>query len=170
MTLESTLTRMMDRLDRLERSRERGAFEVPRASVRRLAYVAPGTIWNATAIGAATTDFMANQNFTVGGGTSSLLMFSLRGAMLIFNATVSAGYSVRLLIDGATVLSICSDLQIVSNVFQNPIRPGMGVLTGLSAGTHTVKAQLITNSAGNTAYLRAPGATEFLELDVWEEW
>jgi len=104
------------------------------------------------------TDLKANQSFTVG-SSSSIVLISISTATLVGNASLASGTSSRLVIDSGGTPQIFglggNNVQTPTGGYANPFSgAGIVMVTGLSAGTHTVKTQILTNVSGNSAYCR----------------
>lgn len=120
------------------------------------------------------TDIISNQNFTVA-NTGSILEFDVRS--MIQTAETSGGDDFvggRIVIDSAGTpinKQFAGDIAGDYNTgYFNPFKgSGTVKVTGLSAGTHTVKVQIYLGGGGNF-YLRpsASGGFEFLGLQVTE--
>lgn len=141
--------------------------------ILQLDYVETTDIANGLAIGNGSwSDLCSNQNFSVSGGTAALLEVSMRGAALC-GFGVAAEIASRLNIDsgGTPVYAKMNGTTTGGGAgVINPIGGGKFWLTGLAAGTHTVKVQLFADAASNVAYCRCSSFpnTESLAIQVVE--
>lgn len=141
-----------------------------------LTYDLGADITNQAITGGTYFDLFANQNFTVA-SASSIVEVVLRGMGFFNDNASSAEYMCRVNIDsgGTPVLKYMSggsDYASGTNVRGNPLVGGTVFISGLSAATHTIKAQ-ITASGNQHFYCRAstngpPSNGEFLQVQVIE--
>ncbi len=138
----------------------------------RLDYVETTDIANGLAIGTSTwTDLCPNKNFDVA-GTTSVIQIAMRGAALCGFGT-AAEIASRLNIDsgGTPIYAKVTGTTTGGGAgVVNPLGGCTFSLTGLSAGTHTVKVQLFADAASNLAYCRCSSNpdTESLAIQVLE--
>jgi hypothetical protein len=126
---------------------------------------------NPAAVSATTwTDVKANQNFTVAGGATSIIVATLNASMAIGTTNASL-VSFRFVIDsaGTPVYKYLGGGDVVAGKYT-----GVGVsstikFTGLAAGVHTIKSQIYT-SANENLLLRALSVPdqEFMQTQVIE--
>lgn len=146
---------------------------VAEANSPLLSYTETTNTLNGAAISASVYfDVIANQTFIVGDANSIIEVVVLAG-MIITTATVNTLVATRILIDSAgtpVAQTISSDILAVAGGFVNPMTGNAPVyLTGLAAGSHTIKLQGLSTIAG-TAYCRCastPGS-EFVTVKVVE--
>jgi hypothetical protein len=118
------------------------------------------------------TDCCSNQSFTVDDANSTVEI-SVRGAMnLGGQGTTETEVTSAILIDGSTRIMFggCMLSGVASNK-GNPLTGNACYVTGLSAGSHTVKVQIWSNqNLTGLAYLRASSQPnlEFLAIQVVE--
>lgn len=144
--------------------------------VLRLDYALASDISNQALTGGTAFDIIANQNFTVGSG-SSLVEVACRGFGFCNDATGAGQYLLRVNIDSAGTPVIkpiggAVNTDATANRRGNVLPPGVVYVSGLSAATHTIKAQILSIS-NDHFYCRAStnGPTtgpEFFEIQVIE--
>jgi hypothetical protein len=115
------------------------------------------------------TDLTTNQSFTVA-GPASVIAISWRGYIQDSITSAAGGVATRMRLDSAgadTLYYIGGERVNAAGNFANPLSgSGTTWITGLSAGTHTVKLRLFNDAAG-TAHMRATGS-EQLALTITE--
>lgn len=121
-------------------------------TVRQLEYAAATDINNGTSMATnGWTDVGTNQSFTVADVNSTVVIELICGINIQNGNSSSEG---RVTIDSAgTPQTRDFPLSSITNGFMSGI--GRMVLTGLSAGTHTVKLQAFNISSGGTIFCRA---------------
>jgi len=135
-----------------------GGLATNAISIVRLAAIESTDFCNGVALGTAGTwyDLKANQNFTVD-NANSIIAINVSGNMFIGGAGTPTIAS-RLVIDsaGTPIYRYLGGTYIyVNNGFGNCLTgAGTHYITGLAAGTHTVKTQGVSNVNTNTAYCR----------------
>jgi hypothetical protein len=140
-----------------------GPAGVPGAPITRLNYVG-GDLFSGAGFNANTpVPIVANQSFTVS-SPQSLVQISVSGACQL-SIPASGGYcSVRLVVDNGTPFSIGGE-QGSQGSYSQYINPFSGCgdvwLTGLAAGTHTVRAEFYSNVVINAIYLQAATSPQF---------
>ena len=116
------------------------------------------------------TDFKTNQNFTVGKSTSTI-MINITCSALQGQSTSGAEVS-RVVLDSAGTPQTLNwgGSYSVTTTYSNPFSGGTALyITGLSAGTHTIKTQVLSQGTGNASYCRpATQSTEFYTTIVTE--
>lgn len=142
-------------------------------AVVRLNAVEASDLFAGTVVTATTwTDFKANQNFTVG-NANSIIIITVTGVATL-GGTTAGSKSSRIVIDSAGTPiyryvggDYCSNAGDSVNIFAGS---GMGIITGLSVGTHTVKTQTYTSAGNNVLYCRPSTQpnTEFFTTTVLE--
>lgn len=143
--------------------------------ILRLDYNLTSDITNQAITAGTFFDLFANQNFTVGSG-SSLIEVVIRGFGFMIDA---AGDEMMLRINvdsaGTPVLKYFScgmTYNASTNTRANALQGGVVYVSGLSAATHTIKAQVTTGGSANHFYCRAasapPTGQEFLNVQVIE--
>lgn len=144
--------------------------------VSRLAAVESTDLFNGTSITASTwTDFKGNQNFTVDNANSTILV-SINGRASMGAAAGAAGnLSSRIVIDSAGTPITRSigggGASATSSNYFNPFQSGgFVIITGLSAGTHTIKTQVYASFASCVLYCRCSTLPdiEFFSTNVLE--
>lgn len=102
------------------------------------------------------TDLRSNQNFTVG-SSDSIILISVGGSAIIGGAGTPFASS-RVVVDsGGTpiIRSLGGMFVVAGGQYANPFSGnGIILLSGLSAGVHTIKTQVLSTVAGNSAYCR----------------
>ncbi|HXI15132.1 MAG TPA: hypothetical protein VNM48_02085 [Chloroflexota bacterium] len=141
-------------------------------NVLQLNYIATTNIANLSAIAAATwTDLGTNQSFTVAGPTS-LVSIEVGGNVGGVSPASASGIAARIVIDSAGVAPInaifsggFSYASQYTNFFAGakPIK-----VTGLAAGSHTVKVQLWSAIAGTVICRPTTDIAESLLISVVE--
>jgi len=114
-------------------------------------------------------DLCSNQSFSIT-DSSSIVELALESMMQIkHNTGGDKTYEARLLVDGSLDYHFGGDVRQDTSQYHGFEPSGSVKLTGLSAGTHTVKAQIKLSSAGDY-YLRpsASGGFEYLRIQVTE--
>lgn len=133
------------------------ADQIAAASSLLLSYTASTDLFSNTAITANTwTDVHADKTFTAD-GVKHVLAEIGGGSLLVLSAGCYEG--VRLLIDGSTVVPICGTYwedTTHHNIFAGCSVADLGVL---SAGSHTIRAQVFTLLSSNF-WLRASTAPD----------
>ncbi len=136
----------------------------------QLDYVETTDIATGLAIGNGSwSDLNANQNFTVSAaGTAAVMVINVNGCALCGFGT-AAEIAARLIIDSAGT-PITRKIGGITTNIDSPIAGCSFAVTGLSAGTHTIKIQLYASAAGNLAYCRCSSQAnnEFLSIQVLE--
>ena len=117
------------------------------------------------------TDVIANKDFTVDNSNSTILI-SFSGCLQVVTSVSGGWASTRCVIDsGGTPQNLKLGGAPNIGTAVNPLT-GAGTLsiTGLSAGTHTIKLQTIFGASGASIYLRAATQSnqEFLTTTVVE--
>jgi hypothetical protein len=138
----------------------------------RLAYVASSNLHNPLALSAGTwADVVSNQNFTVA-GTSSLLLVTVRLACSLVNgngSVTNVGCAAQIDSAGTPINAPLGGDVLAATSGAGMLNGGSFFLSGLSAGTHTIK---IRAKSGGTAslYCRPSGAAdyEFAEISIYE--
>jgi hypothetical protein len=126
------------------------------APVLRLAYTG-GDLLNGAALGAGTlVDLQANQNFTVS-STASVLLAHVRTGVLV-TAAGAFNCALRALIDGTQAEKLSNEWGAASTFVG--LNGGSFAMTGLSAGTHTIKLQVRADVAA-TGYCRGASAATY---------
>lgn len=124
---------------------------------------------SALSTGTATwTDVIANQSFTVDDGNSNIEVFTNVITTCVPTAATRIGF--RLNIDsGAQTVIVGGGITSNTSAGDAQLAFASAVLSALSAGTHTIKLQVYTQSAGSSLYCRASTVpTEQLKLTVIE--
>ena len=143
-------------------------------SAVRLASTESTDVQNGTSLTANTwTDAIPNKSFTVG-SEDSTIEIDVSGSMQILSSSSTFGSS-RLVIDSSGSPQATQNIKygggpITSSIGCNPITGGSKVSVGsLSAGTHTVKLQVLCGATGSM-YLRASSQPnqEFMTTTVVE--
>jgi hypothetical protein len=121
-------------------------------------------LFNNTALSVSTwTDFKANQNFTVN-SSNSIVLISIVGSCLIGSTSASVDAASRVVIDSAgtpIIKRVGGNRGQGSNTYTNPFSgSGMIVLTGLSAGVHTIKTQILSNASNSVVYFLAGSSSD----------
>ncbi len=115
------------------------------------------------------SDLNANQNFTVSAaGAAAVMVINVNGCALCGFGT-AAEIAARLIIDSGGT-PITRKIGGITTNIDSPIAGCSFAVTGLAAGTHTVKIQLYASAAGNLAYCRCSSQAnnEFLSIQVLE--
>lgn len=136
------------------------------APVLRLVYAASTNLLSGAALTAATwADLQANQNFTVS-STASVLLVHARVGMLV-TAAGAFNCALRALVDGTQAEKLTNEWGAASTFVG--LGGGSFAMTGLAAGTHTIKLQVIADVTA-TAYCRASSVPtyEFCLLTIEE--
>ncbi len=132
-------------------------------------------LFSGTALVADTwTDCVANKNFTVTSSTSVILI-NIRAKAQIGSTSAVSGLTSRVVIDsgGTPINKILGGSNTAgANGYNNPFAGSCQVwITGLSAGVHTVKSQVLSRAANSALYLRiatAPLEGESYSTEVIE--
>lgn len=142
--------------------------------IQRLSAIESTDLFNGTATAQNTwIDFKGNQNFTVD-STTSLILISISGRAHHGSTTAAAVTASRLIIDsgGTPITRYWGGMTAsAANSFANPFSGGSTVvLTGLAAGTHTVKTQILSTIANSIVYCRIATVPleEHFRTEVWE--
>lgn len=110
-------------------------------------------------------DISTSQNISV--TASKTVELNVGGAITCASAYAGAqSFAVRLLVDGTDSYP-CAGQIISQNQYSNPLAGAVPVIiTGLSAGTHTVKAQVLCYQGSGTVYNRSSTypATEVVRI------
>jgi hypothetical protein len=119
--------------------------------------------------GGAWTDVLGNLDFEVNSPTS-LLLVTVRLSVAIISSVATHSCAARAMIDSAgaaPTFLLGGDLAVV-NDYGN-VACGSFAISGLDAGTHTIKLQVI-DSQNATAYCRAASVSdyEFAKIDIVE--
>lgn len=143
--------------------------------VQRLSGIESTDIHNGTALTVDTwTDFKGNQNFTVD-NTTSLIIIAISGRAHVGSTSSGTVSGSRCIIDSAgTPITryMGGNKSPSANTYANPFAgAGPIVLTGLAAGVHTVKTQVLARNTNSSIYCRVASTpleewfrTEVLEL------
>lgn len=167
----SLLNVYADTSDRLHRRTSGGTDKVVADQATRLVNTPFGSLTGAGLVvnGTTQTDIPgATATFTVQ-STSSVVVVTWRGYIQCSQTAGAGGVTSQMILDGdgANPLRIGGDRVNTGGNFANPLAgAGPVVLTGLSAGSHTVKLALYCELAG-TAHMRANGV-EHLTVSVTE--
>ncbi|HEX6786950.1 MAG TPA: hypothetical protein VF076_07115 [Acidimicrobiales bacterium] len=137
--------------------------------IRRLSYALAADVFTGSGLGAnLNADMVAAQSFTVD-STTSVVGVSAYGSLMATSTTVSASAQIRVIVD-ATVIPIGSGILAVASGFFVASGGTTVWLTGLAAGSHTVKVNVMAGAANLNVYLRAATVpnTEFAGVSVVE--
>lgn len=127
--------------------------------VVRLNAIEGSDLFSGTAITPSTwTDFKTNQNFTVDNANSTIVIFAF-GQAALGNGSSGGSVASRAVVDsaGTPIYRYLGGQYHVSATDSSNCFAGacVGIITGLSAGTHTIKTQIWTNCTGSpTLYCR----------------
>jgi len=142
--------------------------------VQRLSAIEATDLHNGTACAANTwVDCKGNQNFTVDSSTS-LIIISISARAHLGSTSTAAVTNSRIIIDsaGTPITRYLGGMTGAgANGYANPFAGGsLCVLTGLAAGTHTVKSQVLSTVANSVLYLRTLTVPleEHYRTEVWE--
>jgi hypothetical protein len=142
--------------------------------ISRLSAIEATDLFSATALTAATwTDFKANQNFTVD-NANSVILISIVGRAQVGSTAAATEATSRIIVDSAgTPITryVGGDASYAANQFGNPFSGGgLIMITGLAAGTHTIKTQIYSVAASSVVYCRCSTQpnTEFFATYVYE--
>ena len=118
-------------------------------------------------------DFKANQNFTVGSSSSIIIIMLDSSANAGGGTIVNTSIVSRVVIDSAgtpIIKNYGGATTQTAGQYVNPFSGGgMILLTGLSAGTHTIKTQIYSSGGSQSMYCRAATiAYEFFTTNVLE--
>jgi len=138
--------------------------------VQRLVYVASTDLLSGAAMTANTwNDVDANHNFTVA-STASVYLVAVNCQVKAISGATGAELASRAIIDAAgTPQTVQLGGAFCQNSGNGAIGGGAFYVTGLAAGTHTIKVQVYGNAAW-TAYCRASAQAnvEFLNIVIYE--
>lgn len=130
-----------------------------------LNHVTSTDIANGTAMSAETWyDITTSQNISATSG--STVEISVGGAITCINSGSVQYFNVRILVDGTDAYLVSGTL-IDGTSYGNALAGARPIIiTGLSTGTHTVKAQVSCASGSATLYVRSSSAaaTEFVGI------
>jgi hypothetical protein len=138
-----------------------------------LDYAHAADISNQATVSNTPYDIISNQNFTVAGGTGSVIEVCVRGFGFFVDAVDQQIYT-TIVIDSAgtpvTKLLTAVENTNTSTVDRiNFLQGGSYYLTGLAAAVHTVKLTVTTVGGANHFYCRAnTGPAEFLHVQIIE--
>lgn len=126
--------------------------------VSRLAAIEAADLFSGTALTAATwTDFKANQNFTVD-NASSVILINIVGSAQVGSTSTTSLISSRIIVDSAgTPITRYNGGAFApgANLNGNPFAGGGTIIiTGLTAGTHTIKTQIYSTAANSIVFCR----------------
>ena len=155
-------------------------YAPPSVGVSRLQAIESSDLFSGTSLTSSTwTDFKGNQNFTVDNANSIILISIIgRATMGISGGGGVGNISSRIVIDSAgtpiTRRVGGAPATNVASEYGNPFSgSGMIIVTGLSAGTHTIKTQVYADFANCLLYCRCSTlpdiecfATYIVELKV----
>jgi hypothetical protein len=119
-------------------------------STHRLDYNLSGTWWSNVSAGSGTFDACNDQAFVV--SVTSLCLLSTKGAIYWTNTTGGASCYVHLVLDGAVRSYLATAYEPAANAPVS-LNWSQALLVPLTAGTHTMRIQMVCASAGNTLYL-----------------
>jgi hypothetical protein len=147
------------------------AYPITSNNAVLLDYVETTDLHNPTAVTANTwTDIKGNQNFTIAGGTASVIEATINAAMSV-GATNAAIVTFRFVIDsaGTPVYKYIDGGDVIAGKYTGVGLSSTIKFTGLAAGVHTIKSQIYT-SANENLLLRASSVAnqEFLQTQVTE--
>lgn len=102
-------------------------------------------------------DVIANQNFTVS-SAGDILLVSLNACAIVGPGAAQVGSSILIDSGGTPVRYLVGGSFSPPGYYSNAFSAAGSIwLTGLSAGTHTIKAQVIANVTGQSFYCRPAG-------------